>query len=285
MRVAGVVVTYDRPDMLKLCLESMAEQSTPPKRIVVIDNSPNENTRRVIEKYFPFVTYKHFPENIGSEGGYREGVRLAYRSCDYVWLLDDDCTAQKTALEELLKWADDLSKSVKVGALRSARAWDKESGAPILEIDDLFAWRGTLIASWAVKNIGLPEDDLFLYGGDIEYGLRMRAEGYRIYMVFSSRIGSLELSEKVRGGSGLVRSEAYKQPFRIYYSFRNELIVQIKYARAGMVLRLLLHGFKNLCFFAVNDRGGQFRAVIEGIWDGLRGVRGKDRRYVPSNKA
>lgn len=278
-------MTYDRPGTLKRCLESMRGQSMPPERIFVIDNSPNDDTRNMVGRDFPDVIYKHFPENIGSEGGYREGVRLAYRSCDYVWLLDDDCAADRTALEELIKWAGDLTRTERAGALRSVRAWDKERDVPVIEIEDLFAWRGTLILSSAVKNIGLPEEDLFLYGGDIEYGLRLRSEGYRIFMVFSSRIESLELSEKVRGGAGVVKTESYRQAFRIYYSFRNELVAQMKYGRLGMALRLLIHAAKNMCLFAINDSGGQFRAVAEGIWDGMRGVRGKNQRYIPSNEA
>lgn len=282
LKVASVVVSFDRPDILKRTLESILGQSTPPDTIVVVDNSPNDNTRRMIEKDLPFVVYKHFPENIGSEGGCREGVKLAYRQHDYIWLLDDDCIADRSALSEMLKWIKQLEKEKKIGAVRSARGKEQKREVPATETEDLNAWRGTLISSAAVKNLGLPDDDLFLYAGDMEYGLRMRSEGYRIYVVTSSRIDSIHLSEKIKVGMGAVKAEIYKQPFRIYYAFRNELFVYLKYGMLGMAFRLILSGLKNLCFLILSGHREQAEAVLNGIWDGLKGKRGKRGEYLPS---
>ncbi len=281
-KIAAVVVTYNRPHILKKCLESMLAQTVVPERIYVIDNSPGTDTRSMIETYFSFVKYEHFPDNIGSEGGYCEGIKLAYEDSDYVWLLDDDCVSEKNALAELLKWAIMLGKEGKVGAVRSARSWDSEKDSPILEIEDLFAWRGTLVSSEVVKKTGLPEKTLFLYGGDMEYGLRIRKAGYRMYLIFSSRIDSLDFSGKIQGKIGTVRTESYTQPFRIYYAYRNELWVHIKYREYFKALKLFLHGVKNFCFHITGGKIKRAIAILDGITDGAKKKLGKRRKYLPS---
>ncbi|MFQ5952676.1 MAG: glycosyltransferase [Candidatus Omnitrophota bacterium] len=280
-KVAGVVVTYNRPDLLKKCLESVLAQSLSPDRIIIIDNSPKDDTREMVEKYFPSVVYRHFPDNIGSEGGYYEGIKLACEDNDYVWLLDDDCISEREALAELVKWAEELKKEHKVGAVRSARPWDKGEGLSILEIEDLFAWRGTMILSETVKGTGLPEKDLFLYGGDIEYGLRMGDAGYHMYLVYPSKISSMGYSEKLKKDFGMVRAESYAQPFRIYYSYRNELWIYAKYKRTVKLLKLLLHGAKNFCFHIFSRRKKEAIAILDGIKDGFGGKLGKSDKYLP----
>ena len=277
---AGVIVTYDRPDMLRRSLESVLGQSVPPGTVFVIDNSPGDGTRKMIEKEFPGVEYRHFPENIGSEAGFREGIALASEGHDSVWLMDDDCVAEKEALAELLKWGAELGKRYKVGAVRSARAWDRPGGEPVRKIGDIFAWRGTLLSSEAVKEVGLPEKDLFLYAGDVEYGLRMRKAGYSLFLVYSSRIESLELSRKDRGRF-IVRTEMYGQPYRVYYAYRNELWVNGKYRRHAKTFRLILRGMLNVLFSFFRGKPELSRAVIDGVRDGSRGRLGKNGRYLP----
>lgn len=280
-KIAGVVVTYNRPDILEKCLKSMLEQSVLPDRIFVIDNSPNNNTREMMGKRFPQIKYEHHPDNIGSEGGYYEGVKLACAESDYIWLLDDDCISERGALAELVRWIDELQKKEKVGAVRSARAWDKSDGPPVKEIEDLFAWRGTLISSEAVRTIGLPEREFFLYAGDIEYGLRMKKTGYKIYLVFSSKIESLDFTNKQKKRVGKVRAEFYTQPFRIYYSYRNELMVYIKHKKFLKALKLMLYGFKNICFCIFSGQLKEAFATLEGIIDGARKRTGKNYKYLP----
>ncbi|MEA3490193.1 MAG: glycosyltransferase [Candidatus Omnitrophota bacterium] len=280
-KITAVVVTYKRPDYLKKSLESMRKQAVLPDKIIVIDNSPGNETQRMIEEHFPFVGYRHFPDNIGSEGGFSEGIRLAYKDSDYVWLFDDDCISGKNALSELIKWAEMLEKEAKVGAVRSARPWDRRDDVPVLEIEDLIAWRGAMIFSEVVERVGLPEKDFFLYGGDIEYGLRIRKAGYRIYLVFSSKINSLEYSKKIRRKFGRILTESYRQPFRIYYSYRNELWVHMKHKRYREVLKIVLCGLKNFCFHIFNGEVREAGAIIEGFGDAFRDRLGKHKKYLP----
>jgi len=280
-KIAGVVVTYNRPNILKKCLESILAQTVVPNQIFVIDNSPEHGTRKMIKECFPFIEYKHFPNNIGSEGGYYEGIKLAYKNSDYIWLLDDDCTSKRNALAELIKWAAILEKESKVGAVRSARSWDKGNDLSVIEIEDLFAWQGIMILSETVKKIGLPIKNLFLYGGDIEYGLRIRKAGYQIYLVFSSKIESLDSSKKVKRSFWKIKTESYAQLFRIYYSYRNELWVYLKYKAFIKILKLLLYGAKNFCFHAVSGEIREAFTILEGIRDGAKKRLGKCRKYLP----
>lgn len=279
-KVTGVIVAYKRPDVLKRSLESMYDQILRPDRIIVVDNSPDNAVGDMVRKSFPSVEYRHFPENIGSEGGYHEGIKLAFDGTSSIWLLDDDCAADKDALGELIKWAGDLSKSKKVGAVRSAREWDAARSVPFLEIEDLIAWRGALILPDAVREIGFPEKELFLYAGDIEYGIRMREKGFGIYLIYSSRIYSLESSSKITGGQGLFKADSYAQPFRVYYSYRNELWVYKKYKKYRKMAKLIFHGLKNIIFCVFKGDLGGATATAKGICHGASGRIGRSKEYA-----
>jgi len=150
----------------------------------------------------------------------------------------------------------------------------------VLEISDLIAWRGALVSSSVVKDIGFPEKDFFLYAGDIEYGLRMRKAGYKIYLVLSSRIESLELSPKHRS-KFFIKTELYKQPFRVYYAYRNELMVFLRYRMRREACRFVLRGIVNICFSILSGRFAQAAAIIRGITDAFRNKLGKVPRYLP----
>lgn len=280
-KIAGVVVTYNRPCILKKCLENMLAQTVVTNQIFVIDNSPKYDTGEMIKRYFPFIKYRHFPHNIGSAGGYYEGINLAHKDSDYIWLLDDDCTSKRNTLAELIKWTAILGKEGRVGAVRSTPRWHKNNDLSTIEVEDM-AWRGTVIPSAMIKQIGLPLKNLFLYGGDMEYGLRIRKAGYRIYDVFSSRIKYMDYSKRVKRIFWKIKIESYTQLFRIYYSYRNELWVYLKYKMFTKTLKLLLCGAKNFCFFAVNGEIKEAFAIAEGIRDGIRKVLGKCHRYLPS---
>jgi len=102
-KVAAVVVTYNRKDLLIQCIEALLNQTRPPDEIIVVDNSSTDGTYQIIPHRFPHVTYVRLPENIGGSGGFHEGMKLAHeKGYDCIWVMDDDATPEVNALKYLI---------------------------------------------------------------------------------------------------------------------------------------------------------------------------------------
>ena len=78
-KVAAVVVTYNRIELLKECLEALEKQNYPCD-ILVVDNASTDGTEEyisaLINKY-KNLYYQNTGANIGGAGGFNFGMRWA----------------------------------------------------------------------------------------------------------------------------------------------------------------------------------------------------------------
>jgi rhamnopyranosyl-N-acetylglucosaminyl-diphospho-decaprenol beta-1,3/1,4-galactofuranosyltransferase len=131
-KIAAVVVTYNRRDLLGQCLDSLLGQSHPLDALYIVDNhsadgtydsllgrnligpierpegGPVETTRAVPAPGFPGrhleIHYIRMPENTGGAGGFQEGMKRATEAgFDWLWLMDDDLLTAPGALEVLVR--------------------------------------------------------------------------------------------------------------------------------------------------------------------------------------
>lgn len=128
MRIAAVVVTYNRKKLLIECLGALRKQTRPLDAIYIIDNASTDGTpqllqekgyikdpgkgKTTIENFYGGgqikVVYMRLRENTGGAGGFHEGLKRAYYDgYDWIWLMDDDAEPQKDSLEKLLKYTKD----------------------------------------------------------------------------------------------------------------------------------------------------------------------------------
>ncbi len=281
-KVGVIIVTYNRAAHLRPLIEQVLAQTRPPDEIIVIDNASIDDTPAVVAA-FAGVRYVRFPENQGSAGGYREGVRLAFEKNDLSWLLDDDLLVSPDALATLIRWEETLSASESVGALRSFAGTKIDSDQPIRTTG--FAWRGALLRKSAAEAVGLPRRDYFLYGEDIEYALRLTRAGYAIYLIPASRVlkRPTEDKEEIRF-LGRV-TVVYKDAFRLYYATRNQCNIFLEYRDLSNLFRTFLYLAKVIALLGINrQNASRFRieAIVRGIRDGLTGRLGSNDSYVPT---
>ena len=107
MRVAAVVVTYNRKDLLVRCLAALERQTRPPAAILVVDNASTDGTEEHLQASGAGATvplrYVRLGRNGGGAEGFHYGVKLAVgEESDWLWLMDDDCIPAPDALERLL---------------------------------------------------------------------------------------------------------------------------------------------------------------------------------------
>src|SRR6266446_10694055 len=91
--VSAVIPTFNRPRSLQRTLASLAAQSALPKQLIVIDGSPAEETRMVIEAWAAAVgsqcevVYRQAFQ-LGAATQRNQGVAIATQT--FIWFFDDD---------------------------------------------------------------------------------------------------------------------------------------------------------------------------------------------------
>lgn len=133
MKLAAIVVTYNRKQLLLECLEALRKQTYPIDAIFIVDNFSYDDTPEILfenkfinqlppkelkepwENEFEIsyltnrnpikINYVRMHENIGGAGGFHEGVKKAYEmGYDWFWLMDDDSEPEITSLSKISKY-------------------------------------------------------------------------------------------------------------------------------------------------------------------------------------
>jgi GT2 family glycosyltransferase len=134
-KIAAVVVTYNRKNLLLECLEALLKQTRPIDAMYIIDNFSSDGTPEALkengyiinlppddisepwEREFEVknltdgqpikIHYIRMNKNTGGAGGFYEGVKRGYENgYDWLWLMDDDGLPAVDCLEALLKKKD-----------------------------------------------------------------------------------------------------------------------------------------------------------------------------------
>ena len=96
--VSIVIPTYQRPEYFRQALESAQKQTYRNLDIFITDNSHNEETKDVYEKYFADDTrirYEHHPD-FDARGNWHRALTYDNPDAEYVnWLMDDDLFVPK----------------------------------------------------------------------------------------------------------------------------------------------------------------------------------------------
>src|SRR3989304_3878451 len=71
--VAAVIVTRNRRENLRHCLETLLAQTYPLSAVFVVDNSSTDGTAEMVKGEFSTAIYHRLPDNVGSGGGDRTG--------------------------------------------------------------------------------------------------------------------------------------------------------------------------------------------------------------------
>lgn len=254
-RVCAVVVTYNRLEKLKNCLDALAAQLHCPETVIVVDNASGDGTDTFFAAppEYPFtLQYERLPENVGGAGGFAHGIKCFLQTGEEcVWLMDDDSLPTPGALRELLEGeARAASLGATADILASKVIWTSGELHPWnipharyaktrlcfdLIGQGLFPIRSApflsiLVRRESVERHGLPMADYFIYNDDIEYTGRILRQGIGVLVPASVcihdtaeesvrfRLPPARLRFEVRNKLWMIfRSPAWEMRERVYY--------------------------------------------------------------------
>ncbi len=247
-KVIAVVVTYNRKELLKECINSLLKQDYNNCDILVVDNASTDGTKDFIKKELENkkVHYVNTGSNLGGAGGFNFGIKKAYElKGEFIWLMDDDCMVHKDTLSNLLKAGDELNNEY--GFLASKVLW-KDGSICKMNIqkcsltkknDDwdsklikviMSSFVSFFVRTKVVEELGLPISDFFIWADDVEYSRRISRK-YPCYLVNDSVV--THKSKNNIGSNIAVDDES--NFWRYKYSYRNEMYI---FKREGFVGRV-----------------------------------------------
>lgn len=310
MKICTVVVTYNRYELLKECLDALLNQ-TYTTDILVVNNASTDCTDSKIQedRYLENenIIYKKLHKNLGGAGGFHFGVKYALEnSYDYVWLMDDDAEPELNTLEGLVKNLDDSKYSayapkLLIGTKENStlslsgyghratidyyncipsfqKPVSKEAYDGEFTQIDLASFVGILIPISSVKKIALPDDRFFIHHDDVEYSLRLSTIG-KILMVNSVNIYHKEKRQEEKIEKQFLWFKKNRIRFDKlwlkYFGLRNSIFIALKYGkgykRYFLITKLYLELIKDIILY---DDNKYIRLVFatNSVFDGIRGI-------------
>ena len=105
MKISICIPTYNRIELLKVCLESCFNQSLTPYEILIGDDSPNDETRRLVQDLIDKspcpIQYFHNSPALKQSANVHHLLQKA--SGDFISIMHDDDLYEESALEVLSK--------------------------------------------------------------------------------------------------------------------------------------------------------------------------------------
>ena len=262
MKIIAVVVTYNRKKLLEECLNAILNQTYEVDKIVLIDNNSTDNTFEYLNEKGLIknkkIYYKKLEKNIGGAGGFYEGFKMSQKfSPNWLWIMDDDTIPNGDCLQKLVDSRKKL-KNEKISFLASSiygengefmnvptinilpssngyPNWYKYLSEGIVKIKKA-TFVSLLINNEAIKKVGYPVKEYFIWGDDTEYTLRLNKYFADAYMVGNSiaiHKRKITKSLRIEEENNIDRINFY------YYMIRNTLI-------SNLFLKAFLSYFPNI---------------------------------------
>lgn len=199
-KIACIIVTYNRKELLLRCLNAVKQQSYKPQTVYIIDNASTDGTGDLLvvsgymNQNIDGVNYKYIKcnKNTGGAGGFHIGMKTAFYEeyFDGLWVMDDDGEPAANCLKELVSFLgtrDYIAPLVLSDVDRTTCSFipnttyaDFCQKANAKGIVDGWAspFNGILYSHKLVKKIGFPKKEMFIWGDEINYQLRAENAGF-----------------------------------------------------------------------------------------------------------
>ena len=219
VNITVIIVTYNAEDYIDSCVISLLMQEYTNFNILIIDNNSTDKTKDFIREYIRVRENIVLIENQGNFGFSKAcniGIKYALGNLasDFVLLLNQDTIVQKNLLKDLLVWHERKGTGAycpKILMRKSSKIW--WIGTKFFSIGDLlknpklsvsyhidkeqednFFFEEPLereaitgcalfLPRKLIEDVGLFDERFFMYGEDLDYSLRTKAKGYKLFII------------------------------------------------------------------------------------------------------
>ncbi|MEH1874371.1 glycosyltransferase [Nostoc sp.] len=300
-KVAAYITLYKDKQAANNCLQAIKSQSLPIDIVFVVDNSEQElletdNTASIL--------IYHYPGNIGIGEGLALALEWAKKeNYDFLWTFDQDSLPTKDCLKILLNYYNKLSleydDNIGIIAPTSIDYKTEEIVQGAIFLKDQFIGckhnknvdfyecdspitSGSLISIAAAKTVKPPRAELFIDGIDLDYGLRLRQQGFHNLIVTTAIMyHNFGNPVKVKFCQREMIIHQYSA-LRNYYITRNHTYLETRYAQGlyrltscGRRIKYLLRRIVTIFMYDPEDKTLKVWACLLGTFHGFQGKLGK----------
>jgi len=235
--ISIIIVNYNGRHFLDACLSSLVVQTFRDFEIIIVDNASMDGSTEYLNSRFPSVKVIENKQNRGFAGGVNDGIRVARG--EYILTLNNDTIADPGLVEHLnaamehddnvgmcaakMLYPDGRINSTAICISRSGAAWDRgrfeQDRGQYDRPEEVFgACAGAaLYRKKMLDEIGLFDEDFFLFMEDVDLAFRARLAGWNCMYVPSARV------IHVHGGTA-----GFNSGISIYYGNRNNFWYVVK---------------------------------------------------------
>lgn len=208
--VSVIILNWNGKKFLENCLNSIFAQSYLNIEIILVDNGSSDDSVVFVKEKYPGVRIIENKKNVGFATGNNIGIKAA--KGEYIFVLNNDTKTDNDCIKHLVLAAENNEKigmcapkilsmgqeniidSVGMniypdGMARGRARKEKDSGQYDLKKETLFASAcAVLYRKKMLDQIGLFDDDFFIYCEDSDLGLRAVWAGWQAVFVPQARV-------------------------------------------------------------------------------------------------
>ena len=285
MEISALVVTYNRIDYLKECIESLLNQTVKLESIIIFDNASTDDTKNYFENFNDKrIIYIRSEENLGGAGGFKQGMKYFIESTEteYLWIMDDDTIPKKNALEKFIDGYYIINNQ-EFGFMSSNVRWIDGSAAkmnipmPAKEWNHIYTTNGIisirratfvslLVSRKVINEVGYPIEEFFIWGDDSEFTERI-SQKYPSYFINDSIV----IHKMLENNSADIVSDSESRISRYKYAYRNRLYYNKMLSKQDLIKQLLraLNDILKVVKNSQSKKKKRIRYIVYGTWLGL----------------
>jgi len=284
VRATFVVVNYNGEKFLEKCLDSIARQSYRNFDVIVVDNGSTDNSLKILDQFSDVLEMEVIKnsENLGFAKAANQGIRMA--DSEIVALVNNDAFLDERWLEEIVK----VCKSDKSSGIFASKILFPDGrinsaghiiyrGLAVMErgflekdfgqydFDCYVAGACAAAAAYRremLEEIGLFDEDYFMYNEDVDLSLRAILLGWKVRFVHKAVAWHLHSA-----------STGFLSDFSVYYNSRNWVWSILKNIPTKVLLKempfFILRNVTSMVYFCSK---GRF-SILKSKFDALRGIR------------
>lgn len=294
--VSAVVLTHRRPRLAGEVTRSLlAGEGLPPERVTVVVNGEGGLDDPALEAAVNLV---RLPHNTGPAGGFRAGMEAVFDDPTVRWayLCEDDVglfslpVPRLTSVLDRVGWQRDPKRPIgavvaygrsfvgrgshTVNVVPPSVAGDDADLVPV----DVACWGATLV-SRAVYDAGVFPDAGWFFGlEDFDFFCRVREAGFEVLVdgVAARAVATQQSSAGRSAAIGSDRPGDADEGWRSYYHERNSIELVRRHGHPSWFAWQIAYAVRHLIGAG---SGAERRAMLDGLWDGVRGRLGQNPRY------
>jgi hypothetical protein len=290
--VSVVVVNYNGRHLLEDCFRSLTHQSYRNYEMILVDNGSKDDSISFMKEHFPNVHIVQLSSNTGFARGTNAGINEA--KGEFILTLNNDTCVFSDFIEKLIQpmmrepavgmcaskmiSPDKKINSTGICISRSGAAWDRggfeeDHGQYDYEEEVFGPCAGAaLYRRIMLDEIGLFDEDFFLFMEDVDLAFRARLAGWKCMYAPEACV-----IHKHGGTAG------YQSDLSIYYGNRNLLWYVVKnYPARTFFLFLPWLAVRNTADIPYYAKHGKLLTILRAKRDMLLGIRKMvdKRKYI-----